>query len=247
MRPRFSLSNAVVVGTVTATLVGLSLTAASAQFDEGDYDLASECDLAATLKVRGNGNGLSVEGEGSLFVHTERDGGEVTSALVVDLGGDDPDDNTVVTVSSATTDGLTCATATDVSDADVAELIGLEDDEVLEDELSADDEDSAAEDSAGEDVDGEAAERVELCHLPEGANPHEVEVAEDAVAAHLEHGDLEGACPDDLVGARGTQQQRRAEAEAQREQARADREGERADRLADGPGRGPGGDGGDED
>ncbi len=30
-----------------------------------------------------------------------------------------------------------------------------------------------------------------------GHNPHEINVSENAVPAHLEHGDIRGACPDD--------------------------------------------------
>jgi len=47
-----------------------------------------------------------------------------------------------------------------------------------------------------------AAERVEVCHIPPGAadEPQTITVAEPAVAAHLSHGDILGACDDLCFG-----------------------------------------------
>ncbi len=47
-------------------------------------------------------------------------------------------------------------------------------------------------------VDGSSA-KVELCHVPPGnpENAHTISVAEDALEAHLAHGDAEGACPEE--------------------------------------------------
>ena len=51
------------------------------------------------------------------------------------------------------------------------------------------------------DEDGEEEEgvKVVICHIPPGnpENAHTVEVGEDAVEAHLAHGDTEGECPDE--------------------------------------------------
>ena len=40
-------------------------------------------------------------------------------------------------------------------------------------------------------------ENVIVCHNFGAHNPHEITVSEKAVDAHLEHGDVLGACPDD--------------------------------------------------
>ncbi len=39
-------------------------------------------------------------------------------------------------------------------------------------------------------------EKETVCHNS-AHNPHEINVSEKAVPAHLEHGDIPGACPDD--------------------------------------------------
>jgi hypothetical protein len=42
----------------------------------------------------------------------------------------------------------------------------------------------------------EPDEKVTICHNTDN-NPHEITVSENAVPAHLKHGDILGACPDD--------------------------------------------------
>jgi large repetitive protein len=59
----------------------------------------------------------------------------------------------------------------------------------------------ATADEADANVNGNS-EKVTICHVPSGnpENEHTITVGEPAVAAHLAHGDSEGACADDAVG-----------------------------------------------
>jgi hypothetical protein len=69
-----------------------------------------------------------------------------------------------------------------------------------EDEDDEDDEDSDDEDEDGEyDDDDEDDDTDQICHIPPGnpGNRRSIEVSEDAVAAHLAHGDHRGQCDDD--------------------------------------------------
>jgi hypothetical protein len=49
------------------------------------------------------------------------------------------------------------------------------------------------------DDDNEEHDKVKVCHVPPGneGNAHTIEISESALASHLEHGDVLGACPDD--------------------------------------------------
>jgi len=69
-------------------------------------------------------------------------------------------------------------------DFELAEELAEEADDLLDD----------LEDSFEDD------EKVTLCHIPEGQpeNPQTIRVGEDAVAAHLEHGDSRGKCSEDV-------------------------------------------------
>lgn len=44
--------------------------------------------------------------------------------------------------------------------------------------------------------DEDGADKVLVCHKPNGNNPHEITIAEPALQAHLGHGDTEGSCDD---------------------------------------------------
>ncbi len=228
---------------VTATsLALLPFTGASAAFDDGDYDLSTDCGIDATLQVRGNGNGISVRGDATLAVGKERVDGEVVGAFVIGFGDDETaDDNTVYTVRPED-EGLSCTFAV-VTDDEAAELLGIDDLEAEdEDATSTDVESEASEDSADADDDGEAAEKVILCHKPEGANPIVIEPSIDALQAHLDHGDFElddaeGDCPEptSLEGeeAGDADQQGNAAAQekrAERDAAKAERDAARAER-----------------
>lgn len=47
-------------------------------------------------------------------------------------------------------------------------------------------------DSAGTDGDGN--KKVTVCHKPDSKNPVTIEISRNALQAHLNHGDREGAC-----------------------------------------------------
>lgn len=42
---------------------------------------------------------------------------------------------------------------------------------------------------------GKKGHKVVICHKPDGENPHTITVSENAVDAHLAHGDSLGPCP----------------------------------------------------
>ncbi len=218
------------VAVMATTLAVLPLTAASAAFDDGDYDLTASCGVDATLKVRGNGNGISVDSETTYAVVKSEDGATIVSFGAAGIA----DDNTVHVLAPAE-DGVACTTSL-ATDADVVALLGLEDDETVDDvadELAS--EASEASEGSTDEADAEAVEKVLLCHNVE-TNPHEIEVGAPAAEDHLAHGDLEGECPEDLVSKKDEKAEEREAARADREAAKAqrdaDREATRAERDA---------------
>jgi hypothetical protein len=44
------------------------------------------------------------------------------------------------------------------------------------------------------DAEGAGQEKVEVCHMTGSGKPHTIDIARPAVAAHVAHGDTEGAC-----------------------------------------------------
>jgi hypothetical protein len=58
------------------------------------------------------------------------------------------------------------------------------------------DQTSSTTSSTGDESDGRSAaqQKVEVCHVTGNGGSHTIDIAEPAVAAHLAHGDTEGAC-----------------------------------------------------
>jgi hypothetical protein len=48
--------------------------------------------------------------------------------------------------------------------------------------------------SAGEGADDAGSKKVTVCHKPDSKNPVTIEISRNALQAHLNHGDREGAC-----------------------------------------------------
>ncbi len=216
------------VAIMATTIAVLPLTSASAAFNDGDYALDESCGIEATLKVRGNGNGLSVEASTSMALVKDADG-----ATVISFGdADTADDNVVYTLTPGESSDIACATDL-ATDDEVAELLGLSADTTADAyaaELSVDEaSDASAEDADEASAEGEKEEKVVLCHNVE-SNPHQIEVGASAAESHLEHGDLEGECPEDLVSKKDEKAADREAAKAERDAAKAERDAAKAER-----------------
>ena len=42
---------------------------------------------------------------------------------------------------------------------------------------------------------GKPTDKVTICHMPDSGTPHTMTVSQNALPAHMNHGDTNGACP----------------------------------------------------